>query len=69
MLFRELATPELLTPQLLPRRATCRWSVNRQGGASPEMADSITRYLTAGLCGLETSMEDSGFLLRSAVAT
>ena len=60
----------LLTPHLLSRRPT--YWVKRaepKRGCQQKMPDSITRYLTAGLCGLETSMEDFDFLLSSAVTT
>ena len=69
MLFRLLprriadAPPSLSTPHLLGE--ACR----AKAWVSAEMPDSITRYLTAGLCGLETSMEDFDFLLSSAVTT
>jgi hypothetical protein len=40
--FSATSDDELLTPHLLSSRPTYRWSVQRQSGASPEMADSIT---------------------------
>jgi hypothetical protein len=58
-----------LTPHLLSRRPIYRWSGKRPSGALQRWRIQQLRYRTAGLCGLETSMEDFGFFLSSAMTT
>jgi hypothetical protein len=57
------APPTLATPHLSVEREETEWGVTRKWRIRQ------LRYRTAGLCGLETSMEDFGFLLSSAMTT